>query len=389
MGGQSVIHGLPLYGALTQAHLPFTYPPVSALFAVPLAVMPWLFDQWIWMLAMCASLVVCIRLAYRPLLTDMGRYATLAGAALFVLFIYIEPIRDELHFGQVDIILLALCVADCLAEEPRWPRGALIGLATAIKLIPGVFIVYLLITRRPAARTAILSALGWTALGFAILPGDSVGYWRHDVFDLNRVGSSFSTSNQSLYGLMLHVSGHSALPLALWLGVALLVAAAGFGCAWQVSRGGNEIAAVAIVALLGTLLSPISWIHEYVVIVVAIGAVLGSGRSWLRASAAAGTALLFTLPIPYWAADWANVRGSPGTLAELVRTNYTLAALLIIGLLWRLEAGTTGTAVRREPAQECSHATAARPPTGARAQDRAATAATRPATPGGRRAGAS
>ena len=44
---------------------------------------------------------------------------------------------------------------DCAVREPRWPRGALIGLATAIKLVPGVFIVYLLITgRRRAAGVA-------------------------------------------------------------------------------------------------------------------------------------------------------------------------------------------------------------------------------------------
>jgi alpha-1,2-mannosyltransferase len=322
--------------------LPFTYPPAAALFAVPIAILPWSGDQWIWVLAICASLIACIRLAFRPMLETMGRYAVLAAAALFVLFMNIEPMRDELHFGQVDIILLALCVADCLTEEPRWPRGLLTGLATAIKLTPGVFIVYLLVSRRTRAGwTAALSALGWTTLGFVILPADSADYWRHEMLNLNRIGSPTSTSNQSLYGLLLHVSGHSALPLALWLGVAVAVAAAGLACARQVSLSGNEIAGVAIVALLGALLSPISWIHEYVVIVVAIGAIVGWGRSWARAAAAAGTALLFTLPIPYWASRWADASRPPGTLPELVRSEYGLAALLVIGFLWR--AGTRGT----------------------------------------------
>ena len=341
-GGQSILHGQPLYSVLSPAHLPFTYPPVSALFAVPLALLPWSLDQWIWVCAMGAALVVCVRLSFRPLLSNTRQFAVLVCAALFVLFMNIEPMRDELHFGQVDVILLALCVGDCLIEKPRWPRGALIGLATAIKLIPGVFIIYLLITQRTtAARTAVLSALGWTALGFVILPGDSVSYWQHQVFNLNRIGASSSTSNQSLYGLMLHVSGHSALPFALWLTIDAAVAVAGFACARRLSRSGNEIAAVAICALLGTLLSPISWIHEYVVIVVVIGAIVGYGQSRLRIAAAACAALLFTLPIPYWGAEWGGSRAPPSVPPELVRSVYGVAALLIIVLLWLARARAT------------------------------------------------
>ena len=61
----------------------------------------------------------------------------------------------------MDIFLVALCLVDCAAERPRWPRGALIGLATAIKLVPGVFIIYLLITgRRKAAGVSALTFAG-------------------------------------------------------------------------------------------------------------------------------------------------------------------------------------------------------------------------------------
>jgi alpha-1,2-mannosyltransferase len=110
-------------------------------------------------------------------------------------------------------------VADCLAERPRWPRGALIGLAAAVKLFPGIFIIYLLISRRTKeAQTAALSAFGWTMLGFVILPGESAGYWTHEVFDTGRIGSSSATSNQSLLGLMLHVSGGRAVPF-VWVSI--------------------------------------------------------------------------------------------------------------------------------------------------------------------------
>jgi alpha-1,2-mannosyltransferase len=330
-GGQSFLDHRQLYYVGSAAHLPFTYPPIAAAFAVPLALTSWRLDQWIWVCAICLSLVACIRLSYRPVLLKAGRHAVMAGAALFTLCMYLEPMRDELHFGQVDVILLALCVADCLTDSPRWPRGALIGLATAIKLIPGVFIVYLLVSRRPlAARTAVLSAIAWTVLGFVILPGASANYWSHQIFDLNRIGSSSSTSDQSLHGLILHLSGHSSAPLALWLGVVLAVATLGFACARRVSLSGHETAGVAITALLGALLSPIAWIHEYSVIVVVIGAILGYGRSWIRVAAAAVVVLLFMLPIPYWGAAWQGMHGIPGDVAELVRSEYGIVGMLII-----------------------------------------------------------
>jgi hypothetical protein len=46
-----------------------------------------------------------------------GRYAIVAGAALFVLCVYLEPMRDELQFGQIDIVLLAC------AWPIAWPNG--------------------------------------------------------------------------------------------------------------------------------------------------------------------------------------------------------------------------------------------------------------------------
>ena len=100
-----------------------------------------------------------------PLLTRAGPWRAVLFAALFCAGAYLFPMQDEMRFGQVDAVLAALAVADCAAVKPRWPRGALVGLATAVKLVPGVFIVYLWVSgRRRAARTATLAALAWTLI---------------------------------------------------------------------------------------------------------------------------------------------------------------------------------------------------------------------------------
>ena len=69
-----------------------------------------------------------------------GECGPRGAAALLAVAAYLQPVKQEIGFGQVDLLLLALCAVDCLVDSPRWPRGLLIGLATAIKLEPGVFI---------------------------------------------------------------------------------------------------------------------------------------------------------------------------------------------------------------------------------------------------------
>ena len=205
-GGLSVLRGQPLYAMLTQPPqlLAFTYPPAAALFAVPLALMPWPAAQLAWVPFVYVPLAVVIWYAFAPLLHRSGRMRPVAFAAVFAACAYLFPVRDEMRFGQVDMVLLGLAVADCAACRPWWPRGALVGLATAIKLVPGVFIVYLWLSgRRRAALTAALVALACTLGAWLLLPHDSVTYWTSAVFDPGRLGSNAGTSDQSLRGLLL------------------------------------------------------------------------------------------------------------------------------------------------------------------------------------------
>ena len=65
----------------------------------------------------------------------------------------------------------------------------------------------------------------------------------------------------------------------LWAAVAVVVAAAGFAVARRLARESREMEGIAVTALLGVLLSPVSWIHHFLVVVVVIGAILADGRS--------------------------------------------------------------------------------------------------------------
>jgi len=176
-----------------------------------------------------------------------------------------------------------------------------VGLATAIKLVPGVFIVYLWLSgRRRAAVTAAAAALAWTLGAWLLLPGDSVTYWTSAIFQSGRLGSNAGTSNQSLRGALLRVFLPGQAPGALWAAVAVLVAVAGFAVARRLARQDREMEGIAVTALLAALLSPVSWIHHFLAVVVVIGAILADGRSRRRIAIAAGTAAFFALTVPWW-----------------------------------------------------------------------------------------
>ena len=340
-GGLSVLQGQPLYAVLTQPPqlLPFTYPPAAALFAVPLALLPWSAAQLAWVPVIYVPLAVVIWFAFAPLLRRVpsGRLRAAAFAVIFAACSYLFPLRDEMRFGQVDMILLAMAVADCAARAPRWPRGVLVGLATAIKLVPGVFIVYLWLSgRRRAAVTAAAVALAATLGAWLLLPRDSVTYWTSVIFESGRLGSNAGTSNQSLRGILLRVFLPGQAPGVLWAAVAVVVAVAGFAVTRRLARESREMEGIAVTALLGVLLSPVSWIHHFLVVVVVIGAILADGRSPRRVAIAAATAAFFALTIPWWGRSLLGQPDVPVVVARVVEDAFGIAAVALVVIIARL-----------------------------------------------------
>jgi alpha-1,2-mannosyltransferase len=333
-GGRAILHGGALYAIRAKSGL-FTYPPVAAVLAVPLAVMPWRLAQFAWLPMIYVPLAVVVWISFRPLLARARRYAPallavlLAGAAL------LTPLHEEIHYGQIDIFLVALCLVDCVAERPRWPRGALIGLATAIKLVPGVFIVYLLITgRRKAAGVAALTFAGVSGLTWLIAPGDSRTYWTSAVFNSNRLGGNTQAANQSLRGMLMRLFAPAPAPAALWLAVALLVAVGGFAAARAVHRRGQDLTGIAITGLLAALLSPVAWIHHLCWVVVVIGVLVGDGRDRRRVLTAAATSALFASDLPIRGKFLLEDNGAPVWVTRSMEATFGLAAIVLIGVLY-------------------------------------------------------
>jgi alpha-1,2-mannosyltransferase len=93
---------------------------------------------------------------------------------------------------------------------------------------------------------------------------------------------------------------------------------------------------IAVTALLGVLLSPVSWIHHFLVVVVVIGAILADGRSGRRVAIAAGTAVFFALTIPWWGQTLLGQRDVPTLVGRIGQDAFGIAALALLVILARL-----------------------------------------------------
>ena len=94
---------------------------------------------------------------------------------------------------------------------------------------------------------------------------------------------------------------------------------------------------IAVTALLGVLLSPVSWIHHFLVVVVVIGAILADGRSRRRIAIAAGAAAFFALTIPWWGRSLLG-QDVPVLAARVVQDGFGIAAVALVVILARLPA---------------------------------------------------
>ena len=318
MGGQSWLDGRPLYGGDVLFHtpiglnLPFTYPPLAAIAFCPFA---WLHMPAASVAITLATLVLLI-VSTMMVLTRLDVWTTsrlLSGPAwlrrlwLTVIIvapaaIWLEPISSNFAFGQINVVLMTLVIADCFPRRTPWPRGLMLGLGIALKLTPAVFLLYFLLRRgNRAALTSVASFAGATLLGFVLAWSDSLEYWTHTVHHTDRIGTAALNTDQNIAGALarLGLGEHERFPL--WVAACLLVLAATIWAMRRVLRADEPMLAVICVALFGLVVSPVSWSHHWVWM---LPAVLVTGiLGWRRRNVAlavvsvAGVALMRWTPI--------------------------------------------------------------------------------------------
>jgi alpha-1,2-mannosyltransferase len=358
-GARVLLHGGDLYGRLPRLgdghELPFTYPPFAALCFVPLALLGYSTANWL----LTAVTIACVAAS---LWCFAASTPGEAGARMRRLLpwalpaaLLLEPVRSTLTFGQINALLMALVTFDCLTRAPRWPRGILVGIAAAVKLTPGVFLLFFLLRRdlRSAARAG-LSFAACTATGFALAPHDSLRYWTQIAYQPARIGGIAYASNQSILGTLARLGLSDPARAWLWLGLSLLVAVLAVTGMRAALKVGQVIHALVLNAAAGLLISPISWSHHWVWAAPALLACLATiNPNQRRLLGCAALALLTFAIAPHcllpsgdgrelhWA-WWQQAVGDSYTLIALATLTWT-AIKDLLPRPRRLSLGTSGT----------------------------------------------
>ncbi|MDX5459453.1 glycosyltransferase 87 family protein [Micromonospora tulbaghiae] len=344
--------GHPLYDYVqpdrVQGALYFTYPPFAALLLAPFGYLRLGVAIAAFAVLTVAAVVVTTRWLVLPVLRrhDLPRGFGLTVAVLLVLAV--ESTRETITLGQINMLLVVLILGDLLFAVPQGRRwaGVGVGLAAALKLFPGIFVLYLLAARKwRAAAVAAVTAAVATLLAAAVAPGDSWRFWTHELWVTDRVGRPDYTGNQSLFGLLSRLTAPAEPDRLLWLLLALAVAAFGLWRAARAARAGDALVGLTLTGLVGGLVSPITWIHHLYwfipAVVVLVDAALDADPATPAGTRRRGglfaLAAVVGLPIVYGLVtfqDWGTaIVHTDDPVDFVVRNVYVLLSLLVLAVL--------------------------------------------------------
>ncbi|MBV9722602.1 MAG: DUF2029 domain-containing protein [Mycobacterium sp.] len=302
-GSAAAWRGVDLYAAnvhgehLVADGLPFTYTPFAALVLWPTNLGNQQVGVWAWNIASMLALLAVLAMVTPAGVRHRAIAVFLAGAAST------GTIMATAHFefGQINLFLMLLVVADLCRPPPdedtaigrRVPRGILIGIAAAIKLTPGLFIVYLAVVKQwRMFWWSVAGFVGAFVTAFAARPALTIAFFTHGLWRLSdkvALGSKFATSgNNSIQGVLAAVGGWTR-PLALLL--TALATVAGLLLARRAAARCGLLAGGLIVGMTATLISPISWEHHWVYLFPAAMFIWFRRGWWARLLVLGGAAL--------------------------------------------------------------------------------------------------
>lgn len=336
----------PLMGSLG-----FTYPPASAVLMWPMTLFGFPALQTITLAGILIAGVAVVGLVLRAELPASltGKPFMAAIAVLTPLAFALESWRQNLSFGQINLFLAVMVAADLLwptAVRPKW-AGIGVGLATALKITPGIFLVQLAICRRwRELAIAVATTMVATGLAAIFLPADTWRYFSQLLWDTSRVGTMGSVQNQSIRGWAIRLFGDDSTSKTVWAVLAIVVVVVGLR---EVARMAiaSPAGAMAVTGLIGVLIAPVSWMHHAVWVFPALVVLIH--RWWqLRDDNTAGRlrigiAVLVVLGLLSWGIhpgtyldrvdDWTTA----GVFSRLVSGVPTLWCLLVVLLAhwWR------------------------------------------------------
>lgn len=236
---------------------------------------------WGWTFGSLLLVVALGLVAARALPQPVSRRTALLAAPVAICLLMLSlPVRNALWLGQTSIIPVLLVLLGCFVVRGERASGVLIGLAAALQPTMLLFVPLLWFTgrRRCAASTGLTFAAS-TALAWAAMPHDSYTYWVHHMVGVGLGGDADDIANQSLHGALLRLGLTGPVEIGFFFSFGAAVAVIGLRRAVRYARDGQLLLAVAITGCVAVAVSPMTWQHQLLWVLLAV-----VGRVGRRAS---------------------------------------------------------------------------------------------------------
>ena len=210
---------------------PFTYPPFGAWVLSPLTWFDYETAARLMIMAIALQTAVIVALIGRSLGWSWGSAFAIAPWVAILVQQCLEPFTQSVGFAQVNTAMMALVMIDVAAPDSWKGRGVASGLAAAIKLTPAIAVLIFLLRRQwRSAITMVATSLTVTLLSWVISPGESARFFFDAMWDPQRAGDAYYTSNQNLKGFVARALPENTWSIAWAITVALALVAAVWLC---------------------------------------------------------------------------------------------------------------------------------------------------------------
>lgn len=278
--GWALRRGQAIYGDdfPSRSGYAFIYPPFAAVLFAGLTLFGPVTLQVIWTVATIVAVALILHMVLRRLQVPQPWTWT---ALLLGVAVWLNPIYANFQFGQINVFLALLIVADVLGFLPKWARGLGVGIAAGIKITPAAYaLIFLVRGRWGDVLRSFLWFLVTAAIGFIARPSDSVYFWTDEFFATNRGGNAIYEANQAFSGLLAR-AGLEGAALQAPIYAAFLAGAIAAGvAAWKLERAGKPVLALTVVALAVCSISPYAVSHHWSIMVLALPLLLTLRGFW-------------------------------------------------------------------------------------------------------------
>ncbi|MGH4027979.1 bifunctional glycosyltransferase 87/phosphatase PAP2 family protein [Actinomycetota bacterium Odt1-20B] len=268
VGPEGVLH---VKGSLYDADK-FTGTPFSGLVLKPLARSAEQALGWAWTFGTLGLVVVLGLVSARALPKPVSRRTSLLAAPIAVSLLMLSlPVRNTMFLGQTSIMPVLLVLLGCFAVRGERSSGVLVGVGAALQPTVLLFVPLLWCTgRRRAAVASGGTFAAATALAWAAMPHDSWTYWGHHLAGVGLGGSPAALSNQSLHGVLLRSGIQGPLEIGLFLALSAAVTVLGLRRAVTYAKDGQLLLAVAVTGCVAVAVSPTTWQHQLLWVLLAV-----------------------------------------------------------------------------------------------------------------------